>query len=310
MPANIDSMFSVREVPWHEQGVILDEPPVSVIDALHKSGLDWLVETRPIYIEDLMGIHVEVEQFKAVTRMDTLTPLGIVGNRYTPVQNVDAFKFLDNLIGTDLLFETAGSLGIGQRVWVLTKVPEFITIGGDDIGQYVLFANSHDGKSAVTVMVTPVRVVCQNTLSLALSKQTKNRFNMRHTPNVHLQIEAARDALDMSINYNQQFKVIGDGLANSRLTKNKLGKIIDELWPAESDRAIANRDQARDIIYDLHTSGATVGNSPGTKWSGLNAICEYLDWYRPTRGDSDRFARINFEPTNPKQKAYELIVNS
>lgn len=309
MPANIETMFSVRERPWHDQGVILDEPPSGVQDALEKSGLDWEVVKLPLYVPDSANMPVEVDDFQAIVRQDTGLVLGVVGNRYEPVQNVEAFQFLDNLLGTDLLFETAGSIASGKRIWVLTKVPAYVEIGGDNTEQFVLFHNSHDGKSSVAVLCTLIRVVCQNTLNSAI-RGAKNTYKFRHVGDPSLRIHEAREVLQIAIDYGAQFKILGDQLASQKMTDNKLSKVIDELWPAESDRAVANRDNVRSIILNLHKGSNTVGNSPQTKWSGYNAIVEYLDWYRPTRGDSDRFARINFEATNPKAKALEVILSS
>lgn len=310
MPANVESMFSVREVPWHQTGVILQEPPRSIGEALTASGLDWEVEKTDLYVAVPNTVMKTVEDYKAIRRTDSGLVLGVVGNRYQPLQNKEAFQFLDNLIGSDMHFETAGSINYGRKVWVLANLPEHVEVGGDLVNCYVLISNGHDGKNAVQVLMTPIRVVCQNTLSLAIS-QAKRAFALRHTGDPSSRLYEARRTLDLTVDYYEQFKTVGDKLALQKIKQDKvLDILVETLYPngvGESDRAKSNADSAKLAVQTILQS-PSVGNSPGTKWSGFNAIAEFLDWERPTRNDSDRFARINYEPTNPKQKAYDLIV--
>ena len=174
-----DQMFSVREVPWHGLGVVLDEYPKSIDEALDKAGLGWkvthgdvLVVKAPEWTDDFGTKHpaelIPAKGFKANLREDTGDVLGIVSDEYEVVDNRDAFRFLDALIGSELHFETAGSLWGGRRVWVLARLPEYIELGGDQSATYVYVANSHDGSMAVTAAVTPIRIVCANTLGAAL----------------------------------------------------------------------------------------------------------------------------------------------
>ena len=176
-----DTMFSVREMPWHGLGAVLEDHPRSIDEALEKSGLGWGVRTAPVLIErrpawtDDFGRQrpaelERAEHHKATLRSDTGELLGIVGRDYEPLDNREAFGFLDGLIGSQLHFETAGSLWGGRRVWVLARLPEWVEVGGDQTGTYVYVANAHDGTMAVTAAVTPVRIVCANTLGYALRR--------------------------------------------------------------------------------------------------------------------------------------------
>jgi len=150
---NSDSMFSVREMPWHGLGVVLDEYPRSIDEALDKAGLGWkvthgdvLVVRRPEWIDDFGTTHpadlIPARRFKANVREDTGEVLGIVSDEYEVVDNRDAFRFLDALIGSELHFETAGSLWGGRRVWCLARLPEHVELGGDPSGTYIYVANS------------------------------------------------------------------------------------------------------------------------------------------------------------------------
>ncbi len=177
MPAGLtqtDSMFSVREVPWHGLGAVLDCPPATIAEAIERSGLGWQVEREPIAVDRGDAATVdewwlprceEISGYYATVRQDTREVLGIVGERYRIVQNQDAFEFVDQLLGSAMHFETAGSLHGGRRIWVLARLPEHVEIGGDPVRPYVLLMNSHDGSTAVIAATTPVRVVCQNTLN-------------------------------------------------------------------------------------------------------------------------------------------------
>jgi phage/plasmid-like protein (TIGR03299 family) len=178
---NTDSMFSVRELPWHGLGAVLEQPPGSIDEALDESGLGWAVATASVLFErrpartDDFGRErpAQLERaagHKATLRSDTGELLGIVGADYEPLDNRDAFRFLDELIGSQLHFETAGSLWGGRRVWVLARLPEWVEVGGDQAGTYLYVANAHDGSMAVTAAVTPVRIVCAKTLGYALSR--------------------------------------------------------------------------------------------------------------------------------------------
>ena len=171
-----DSMFSVREMPWHGLGVVLDEYPRSIDEALDAAGLGWqvthgdvFVVRRPEWIDDFGNRQpaelIPANGFKANLRADTGAVLGIVSDEYEVVDNREAFRFLDALIGSELHFETAGSLWGGRRIWCLARIPEHVELGGDLSATYIYVANSHDGSMAVTAAATPIRIVCANTLN-------------------------------------------------------------------------------------------------------------------------------------------------
>lgn len=163
MSANIETMFYVREKPWHGLGTEVSEAPAS-LDALVYAGLDWRVEQEKVCTED----GVPIPGYKVNVRSTDHAPLGIVSDRYKVVQNEDDFQFTDDLLGEGVTYETAGALQGGRKVWLLARMPQRYVIAGDEITPYMVFMNSHDGSSGVKVAMTPIRVVCQNTLNLAL----------------------------------------------------------------------------------------------------------------------------------------------
>ena len=322
MPAGItrsDSMFSVRETPWHGLGAVLERPPASIAEAIEASGLGWRVEREPIAVDrgDAATVNdwweprcEEIPGYYATVRQDTRTVLGIVGERYRIVQNHEAFEFVDQLLGSSLYFETAGSLGGGCRVWVLATLPEHVEVGGDQVCPYVLLMNSHDGSTAVIAATTPVRVVCMNTLNWGLGR-ARQRFSIRHTEQISRRVHEARRVLELSIDYYEKFRAIGNRLASERCSERQLAKVLDELYPSGTedgitDRTRTGREQVKQRIADLFLRGDTQGNAPGSKWAAVNAIVEYGDWYRPLRHGGERFARAVDDGAR-KTRALELI---
>lgn len=169
MAANVESMFYVREKPWHGLGVRVQEAPSSS-DALIQAGLDWKVLQEPIYTEK----EEVIEGYKANIRDTDRKALGVVTDRYKVIQNQEAFAFTDELLGEGVRYETAGSLQGGRRVWLLAHMPHEYIISGERISPYLIFSNTHDGSGAIKVALTPIRVVCQNTLNLALSNAKRS----------------------------------------------------------------------------------------------------------------------------------------
>jgi phage/plasmid-like protein (TIGR03299 family) len=327
---NNDQMFSVRAMPWHGLGVVLDEYPRSIDEALDKAGLGWkvthgdvLVVRRPEWTEDFGTKHepelVPARGFKANLREDTGEVLGIVSDEYEVVDNRDAFRFLDALIGSELHFETAGSLWGGRRVWCLARLPEYIEFGGDLSATYVYVANSHDGSMAVTAAATPIRIVCANTLGAALRQaehgaNAQRTFRFRHTGNLQTKLAEARQVLGMTVDYQTQFKALADQLALERISPTALEhRVLRHLWVIDDEtgaQARANRERAIERVLAIYrgrgAAGDTTGNSPETKWTAFNAIAEHLDYGRRYTTRTNQVQR-SFEDTGLKQRALELV---
>jgi phage/plasmid-like protein (TIGR03299 family) len=328
-----DSMFSVREMPWHGLGVVLDEYPRSIDEALDKAGLGWqvthgdvLVVRRREWIDDFGTRQppelIPARGFKANLREDTGEVLGIVSDEYEVVDNRDAFRFLDALIGSELHFETAGSLWGGRRVWVLARLPEYVELGGDLSATYVYVANSHDGSMAATAAVTPIRIRCANTLGAALRQaehgaNAQRTFRFRHTGNLQTKFAEARKVLGMTIDYEKQFKALADRLALESISEPALERrVLRHLWVIDEDtgkRARAHRERAIEHVLAVFRGrgieGDTTGNSPGSKWVAFNAIAEHLDYGRRYTTRSNQMQR-SFEDTSLKQRALELVTTA
>lgn len=306
---NTDTLLSARNItPWHGLGVVLKRHPRSLEDALRKSGLGWTVRQEPLYRRD----NKPIDGWKANIRSDTRDVLGVVTNRYTVIQNREAFGFLANLLGSDLAFETAGSLHGGKRVFVTCRLAsiDHVQVGGDQVDLYVNFFNRHDGAGAVQLLTTPIRTVCRNTWDTAVGNAV-NTFSIRHVGSPSTRIAEARTALDLSIDYAKQFKRFGDRLAKQKIAERKINQIANELWPDNgTDRQIRNAQARRDAVLRLFSDGATIGNAPGTKWCAANALLEQLEWGTGARSPEGRFLRHISDAGGLKAHALELVLDA
>ena len=159
MSANVETMFSVRTAPWHGLGEVIADAPTSE-EAIRLAGLDWNVYQRVLVTDSGLLI----PGFKANIRDTDDKVLGVVTDRYKVVQNREAFQFTEELLGKGVRYETAGSLQDGKKTWILAKLPSEYIVNEDQILPYLVFFNSHDGSGSVRCAITPIRVVCQNTL--------------------------------------------------------------------------------------------------------------------------------------------------
>ena len=184
MPANITVNNGVAEMmtadgrdAWHGLGARLSQVATAQ-EAIEAANMGWEVGMREVFIQTPSGQFMEVTDKKAVTRLDNGKVFGIFSNQYTPLQNRDAFTFFDSVVGAgEAIYHTAGTLAGGSRIWILAKLPGDLKLSDTDVlERYILLANSHDGSLAVTMKPTTVRVVCNNTLSVALGGETNKLF--------------------------------------------------------------------------------------------------------------------------------------
>lgn len=284
MSANVESMFYVsneengRFKPWHGLGTIVADAPTSA-DALHLAGLDWDVVPSPVYLDN----GILVPGYKANTRSSDNKVLGIVSDRYKIVQNADAFSFTDALIGDEVKYETAGSLLGGKRIWLLAKMPTE-KILGDDVDPYICFTNTHDGTGSVKVCTTNVRVVCQNTLNIALSNASRC-WSVRHMGNIDTRLEEARNTLDMVHKYNLELGKYADRAANTTVNSDDISKIKEILFPVsenDSNRKRNNIERNREE-FDKCLNATDIKKFYGTLWGVVNAVSDFVYHTEPNR---------------------------
>lgn len=278
MAALVESMVYTREKPWHGLGTKVEEAPSSA-DALRLAGLDWRVEQKNI---QLCG-GSKVPGYKANVRSTDGKVLGVVSDRYRIVQNADAFEFTDSIIGGDVRYETAGSLNGGKKIWLLAKLPE-TEIAGDKTEPYLCFSNTHDGSGAVRVCMTPIRVVCNNTLNLALDS-AKRAWSVRHTGSLQSKMHEARACLRMANRYMGALAEKADRMANTTITRDQLNMILDELFPVDehtTEREKQNIKKLRDEYMVCYFAPDLI-KFRDTAWGAYNAMSDMITHNAPLR---------------------------
>ncbi|MEY4432359.1 MAG: hypothetical protein RLZZ44_489, partial [Bacteroidota bacterium] len=193
MAHQIENMFYVGETPWHKLGNQVSED-ISISEGMVASGLNWNVG-----LEELVTVSGRKVQEKAVIRMTDNAVLGVVGPRYQPLQNCDAFNWFQPFLDAkECKLHTAGSLCDGKKIWVLTKLcrPNSEIVKNDEVAKFILLSNSHDGTTAIRVGYTPIRVVCANTLAAAHCSTASKLLRVRHTKNTMTNLEKIRDIMN------------------------------------------------------------------------------------------------------------------
>lgn len=241
MAANVESMFYVGETPWHNLGVEIKEAPTSD-DAIRLAGLDWDVIPMPIY--DQFGN--EIPGYKVNQRSSDNKNLGIVTDRYKIVQNREAFAFTDALLGEGVTYETAGSLASGKRVWMLARM-EGTMLAEEKIDPYLVFTNSHDGTGAVRVAISPVRVVCQNTLNLALSKASRH-WSCAHKGDIQSKLEEARETLSNANKYMEELEEEFGELKLKKVSEDQVRAMTETLLKLEFANIYNKATQTSKIV--------------------------------------------------------------
>lgn len=264
--------YTVKGMPFRYKGAVNVEDCKTAEDVMSSAGLNWnvskceLIAKMPIHINqaDTNGFihgtnnYVECPNAFATYRTDYNIPLGIVKERYTPVQNTEAFNFFNNAIGKNkALWQTAGFFGNGERIFVSAKLPKNIFVQDDVIENYLVFTTSHDGSSGVKILFTPIRIVCENTLNAAISSST-NYISFRHTKSVHNNLDIAAEILETCnnkiANLQEQFILM------------KKIKMTDE----KAQQTFANVVLTDDEQFRIKQTGHTIGQIITRDWRAIN----------------------------------------
>ena len=294
------SFASLRQPAWHKLGTVFEEE-VNTAEMLKLAKLDnWNVRLEDVAIPD--GFESD-KSYSFVSRTNPFNAeqtdvLGVVGERYVPLQNEDLFSFGDNLLDGGGRWETAGSIKGGRQVFGSIALRDGITLDpngrADKIDNYLLINTSHDGSIAIQASITPVRVVCANTLNLALSSfkgksASKQSFKIRHTSTAEGKIAVAREALGLASKYLDEFSVMANAMIEKEITKADFDKIVALAYPApekDSKGSFKKYDAKTELLNAIYV-GQFNDTISGTAWGAYNALTERLDWYRSARGGSN-----------------------
>ena len=307
MAANGETMFYTREKPWHGLGIRVAEAPSSE-EALRLAGLDWQVKQEPVYTDTGEAI----PGYKANIRDRDRRVLGVVTDRYKIIQNKEAFAFTDALLGKGVRYETAGSLQGGRRVWLLARLPKEYIISGEQVSPYLVFSNTHDGSGAVKVALTPVRVVCCNTLNLALDT-AKRSWSMIHTGNIRDKLQEAEDTLFMAEAYMMQLGKEFGNLQRQKITDRQVAEYIEMLLPLEKDAtAIQNKNitKLREDMAHRYYDAPDLQGTGKNAYRFLNAVSDFATHAKPLRRTANHKENLFMRTMdgNPLiDKAYQLV---
>jgi phage/plasmid-like protein (TIGR03299 family) len=305
------SFFSVKEKAWHNLGQIIQDYPTSA-EAIQHAGLDYEVEKRKLFTpcsqeisldNETMHNKIEVPNYFSTIRTDNNTVLGVVGKEYQIVQNRDAFSFFDSIVGGDgILYETAGALGNGERIFITAKLPDYIRVGNDDlIEKYLFLTTSHDGSGSITAAFTPIRIVCANTLNAAMQSKT-NTVRIRHTSNAKQRLEQAHKVMGISDMLSVQMEAIFNNWSKVRITDKEVKKLIQSaLVPNKEVLKTIHEDKENELStcfinmvdnafeYAMTDPTQLMETTKGTVFGAYNAVTGY---FQNVRNYKDEEAKL------------------
>jgi phage/plasmid-like protein (TIGR03299 family) len=312
---------SLREPAWHGLGTVFTEE-VSTAEMLKLAHLDnWNVRLEDVAIPE--GFASD-RSFSFVTRTNPFNSeqndvLGVVGERYVPLQNEDLFDFGDLMLDGGGRWETAGSIKGGRQVFGSLALERETVLDpngvSDKVNTYLLINTSHDGSVAIQASITPVRVVCANTLNLALKGKAKQSFKIRHTSTASGKVAQAREALGLANLYMNEFDKMAQEMISKEINKAKFDEIVALAYPApekDAKGSFKKYNDKIDLIQSIYV-GEYNNTISGTAWGAFNALTERLDWYRSGRGgdnESILAAASGFDPvtTAEKNRLLQLVL--
>ena len=314
-----DSFMSVKEKAWHNLGQIITDYPTSAEAIIH-AGLNYTVEKRPLFTydtenhtgdpdTDILIPEIEVPDFYATIRNDTEQVLGVVGKDYEVVQNVNAFEFFDSIVGgkDGILYETAGALGKGERIFITAKLPDYIRVGKDDlIEQYLFLTTSHDGYGSITAAFTPVRIVCANTLNAAMRNHS-NGIKIRHTASANERLKQAHQLLGITNQLADELEEVFNHWSKIRITDNAVKHLI-QIAMAPNKEVLQNLQNGKQdelsttynnmvssvMEYALTSPTQQEATTKGTLFGAYNAVTGYFQNVRNFKDDESKFKSIMY----------------
>ena len=323
---NNDAMFYVGQTPWHGLGEKLEIAP-NTKEALKLAKLDWEVHKGDTYLKIIDNTRTWRKETSHETgycctyRFDEdnkVVVLGHVSKKYEVLQNKEAFQPFDEvLLDHGYTYETAGAVKDGQRIWILAKAPNHTKIGPDQVDQYVLLFNSHNGSTGVTMKPTAIRVVCNNTLEFALNKQTDSGISLRHTTGVKDRLDSLTNALKSCEADMEQAFIIMRRMQHAEINRELMDKYFEEVFPSLKNREVEAYHPVTkrklpnfakpmyDNLYNNFHHGK--GNRGNSMWDAYNAITEYVDH---GKNYTDPMSSIGFGwGKNIKQTAFKVGYN-
>lgn len=307
MVNGVAQMAYAGETPWHGLGTEVSDD-ISTDGMMKAAGLDWSVTKQPMYYMDDLGEMGEVPGKSALVRSSDNKVMDIVGSDWNPVQNAEAFEFFREFVDAgDMQMHTAGSLKEGKMVWALAKVNDGFTIktnqGEDSIESYLLFSNPHQYGKSIDVRFTPIRVVCNNTLTLSLNQNVDQYVRVGHQRPFNA--EDAMTTLGMAQQKLETYKEAAEYLCQKSYTTDQMLDYFNQVFPSASDRDSNKSREAQEVMHTQ--AGANLGE--GTFWQLFNTVTYMTDHTLGRNNDNRLQSSWYGQNQNVKKKALELAVN-
>jgi phage/plasmid-like protein (TIGR03299 family) len=321
MPANVESMFSVREMPWHGQGHILGEYPGSWDEARKLAGLEWEPVTEQVYAlvgmsDDGTPRYEPVDGWKRISRSDTGATLSLNRDSYTLITHGEMGEIVEAVLAqANVKWETAGVLDGGRSVWCLAMLDEPITLPGDEsvTMPYLAITNRHDGGGSCALRATAVRIVCANTFRASEMEGDRHglTFAFRHSRNWKDRVQDARDAVTGARREMAAYRDLARDLLDIHVTPRQRELFVQRFIPMPpegliTDRVAANVEEARNALRLIFESRTTAGVAH-TGYGLVQGAGEYLDHVRRSRTWETRLNRTLIRPEPLKAKALTLV---
>lgn len=302
MVAAVETMAYAGEVPWHGLGVQVSND-LTPQQMMEKASLDWDVKKYATYTE-FKGKRVPLEK-KALIRMSDGKVLTEVGPDWNEVQNADAFQFFyDFVLAGDMEMHTAGSLKDGRLIWVLAKVKEsFDLFGGDKVDSYLLFSNPHLYGKSIDVKFTPIRVVCNNTLTMALN--TKNKVSYTQSHRTIFDPEMVKETMGLASEKFSKYKEMAEFLGKKKVTAENLLAYFDDVFPRTSGKKevkeAADLSRNAKLCVDVLEKQPGANFAEGSYWQAFNAVTYVTDHLQGRNADNRLYS--NWFGSNEARKA-------
>jgi len=294
------SFVAVGEKAWHGLGTYVNEAMTSV-EVVEKANLNYKVDKTPIYIKPTPDENVAIPDVVATYRTDLNIPLGLVTSKYEIVQNEDAFTFFDPIIERgEAIYQTAGVLGNGERVFITAKLPDDIMVAGEKVEQYLLITNGHDGRNAVKIGFTPIRVVCNNTLTAALNNLS-NSHTIYHFNNPQERLKEAHKVMGLASNYMSDISKIFEQMADVKLKDEQIRVFIEDIFVnkdyVENKGKVSTR--AKNLVDSIYSFAVThptqtLPATDRTLYGAYNSVSGYFGHIKGWKNPSARMESICF----------------
>lgn len=316
--------FAITRRPaWHRLGTVIEDDFMTAEKALQVAHLaDWNVSTVPLVVS-LDGQDVEMPGKFLTVRDNPFTgatePVGVVGNRYQPIQNEEAFDWTNGLAGFGYHYVSAGAMRDLTKIFMVQQLPETFAVDGtDEVLWFLMTTNAHDGRGSMWSYITPIQGVCGNTVRISKLKAAR-KWSVRHTLNYRDKLEEAKRTLGLAKAYVDEFEAFSQSLYEQEITERQFKAMTKNLFPVKPDAgkaAVTKATNKRDKLIDLYNHSETLDDKfRGTKWGALHAVTEFEDWFSEVRGveDGDRDGArarrwMQESDLELKDKAVDLLV--